>query len=363
MYGEARKTVGSDMSSNSIGEMYRLTSFGESHGECIGGVIDGCPSGLSLCEDEINEFLKRRAPGASSFASSRKEKDKVKILSGVFEGVTTGCSIGFLVENQNARSSDYEDIKNVYRPSHGDYTYSIKYGIRDYRGGGRASGRETISRCVAGYIAIKILGELGISFKGDIKSVLGISYEKDNLEEIKRKLMALKEKGDTAGGVISLRIRGVKAGIGEPVFSKLDSELAKAIMSIGAVKAVEFGEGIHSSMIPGSLNNDAFYSENGKILKKSNRSGGIIAGISDGDDILLNAYFKAAPSIALLQDSVNVEGENVKLSIKGRHDPLIIIRAIPVVESMAAMIILDMIMRNQSSRISYLKKIYKEELI
>lgn len=364
------------MAGSTFGTLFSITTFGESHGKALGVVVDGCPAGLSLCEADIQLFLDRRKPGQNSISTPRKENDEVQILSGIFEGKTTGTPIALLVSNTSQRSSDYSQIASCYRPGHADYSYDHKYGFRDYRGGGRSSGRETIGRVAAGAIASRILKELGIQILAYTKSIgpVSIQPERFNPDAILRTetcmpddtaneqaLAYLKEcmaNQDSAGGVIECQITGVPAGIGDPVFEKLDANLAKAIMSIGAVKAVEIGDGTAVSQSCGSFNNDAFCMQDGRISKKTNHAGGILGGISDGSPILLRAHIKPTPSIFSEQDTVNTAGEEVKIAIKGRHDPVIVPRAVVVVESMIAITLLDAMMKNMSTRLDDLKTFY-----
>ncbi len=364
------------MSGSTFNTFFKITTWGESHGKALGVVIDGCPAGLPLDEDDIQIYLNRRKPGQSKISTPRKEDDAVEILSGTFEGKTTGTPISLIVRNTSQRSHDYSEIASYYRPGHADYTFDRKYGFRDYRGGGRSSGRETIGRVAAGAIAAKLLKELGIEILTYTKAIGPITadmnaFDRDAIAstptcmpdyEASRKaeeyLAQCMENMDSAGGIIECRINGVPAGIGEPVFEKLDANLAKAIMSIGAVKAFEIGDGCKVSTANGSSNNDSFISENGRISKKTNHAGGILGGISDGSEIILRAYVKPTPSIFSEQETVNTEGENIRIRIKGRHDPIIVPRAVVVVEAMAALTLADAMIGNMSSRISYLKDFY-----
>jgi chorismate synthase len=365
------------MSGSTYGNIFKITTWGESHGAGLGVVVDGCPAGLELCEEDIQKFLDRRKPGASKFATQRKEGDVVEILSGVFEGKTTGTPISMVVRNTSQRSADYSEIASYYRPGHADYTFDMKYGFRDYRGGGRSSGRETIGRVAAGAIASKLLGLLGITVTAYTKSIGEISISMDNFDineartnqtgmpdrEASEKAEAyLKDcmaRLDSAGGVVECVVKNMPAGIGEPVFEKLDANLGKAVMSIGAVKAFEIGDGQKAATSNGSANNDGFRAENGQIVKSSNHAGGILGGISDGSDIILRAYFKPTPSIFQPQQTVNKNGENIDIQIKGRHDPIIVPRAVVVVESMTAITLLDMLLQNMTSRVDKIKKFYE----
>lgn len=365
------------MAGSSFGTIFRITTWGESHGKALGVVVDGCPAGLELNEGDIQSFLDRRKPGQSKYTTQRAEGDEVGILSGVFEGRTTGTPISLIVYNRDQHSSDYSEIASYYRPGHADFTFDEKYGFRDYRGGGRSSGRETIGRVAAGAIASKILGSLGIKILSYTSSIgsIDIDYEKFDVSQIPLNplnmpdadaavkaaeyLDKLRAEGNSAGGVVECRISGMPAGIGEPVFEKLDALLANAIMGIGAVKAVEIGDGIRASRATGYDNNDFFEIKNSTICKKTNHSGGTLGGISDGDDILLRAHFKPTPSISASQDTTNKNGEEISVNIKGRHDPVIVPRAVVVVESMAAVTLVDLLIRNMSSRLDNLKIIYK----
>jgi len=361
------------MAGSTYGTLFTVTTWGESHGAAIGAVIDGCPAGLPLSEDDIQIFLNRRKPGQSRFSTKRSESDRAEILSGIFEGRTTGTPISVLVRNEDQRSQDYGKIKDCYRPGHADYTLDAKYGIRDYRGGGRSSGRETIGRVAAGAIASKLLKELGIKITTYTKSIGDIhippsdynySCINENALYMPNNEYAAKAsefletciKGqDSCGGMIECVITGVPAGVGEPVFHKLDAALAEAVMSIGAVKGVEIGDGFAAAKALGSYNNDSFFNENGKIQKETNHSGGTLGGISDGSPIILRAAIKPTPSISKDQKTVTSKGENTTISITGRHDPVIVPRAVVVVESMAAITLLDMLMINISSRLDNLK--------
>ena len=356
------------MAGSSFGTIFKITTWGESHGAGIGVIVDGCPAGISLCEQDIQIYLNRRKPGQSRFATPRKEEDCVEILSGVFEGKTTGTPISMLVKNQTQRSKDYSEIASYYRPGHADYTYDQKYGFRDYRGGGRSSGRETIGRVAAGAVAAKVLETYGITVTAYTKSIGTVSIDPSHVEldemwnnalympdaaAAKAAAALLEEKmkeTDSVGGVIECIAHGVPAGVGEPVFEKLDANLAKAVMSIGAVKGFEIGDGFAAAQSFGSFNNDGFRSENGEVRKTSNHAGGILGGISDGSDIILRAAVKPTPSIFKPQETVNQDGENITVQIKGRHDPIIVPRAVVVVEAMTAVTILDMLLIARSFR-------------
>lgn len=365
------------MAGSIYGTLFRISTWGESHGKGIGVVVDGCPAGLEIDEAYIQTFLDRRKPGQSAFSTQRKEADAVEILSGIFEGKTTGTPISLMIKNTSQISKDYSDIAETYRPGHADFGFDEKYGFRDYRGGGRSSGRETAARVAAGAIAVKILEEMGISLTTYVRAIgpYTIDHDKFDKEEITRNalympdaecaalaasyLEEMKKNLDSAGASVECVIRHVPAGIGEPVFDKLDAKLAQAVMSIGAVKAVEIGDGIQAAKLNGSQNNDAFYIEEGKVQKKTNHAGGILGGISDGSDIILRAAFKPTPSIYQEQETINRKHENVSIAIKGRHDPIVAPRAVVVVEAMAAITLVDEMLMNCVSRMDYLKKIYE----
>ncbi len=369
------------MSGSTFGNIFKITTWGESHGAGIGVVVDGCPAGLALNETDIQTFLDRRKPGDSRYATQRKEADSVEILSGIFEGKTTGTPISMLVRNTAQRSSDYSEIASYYRPGHADYTFDQKYGFRDYRGGGRSSGRETIGRVAAGAIASKLLAMLDITVTaytqaiGDIEipdancplSQLDIEEARNNPTGMPNQETSLRAEAylqecmarmDSAGGIIACRVTNLPAGIGEPVFEKLDANLAKAILSIGAVKAFEIGDGIQAASANGSTNNDSFRMDGSSITKVTNHAGGVLGGISDGSELLLRAYFKPTPSIFQTQETVNRAGENIVIQIKGRHDPVIVPRAVVVVESMTAITVLDMLLQNMTARIDKIKQFY-----
>lgn len=366
------------MSGSTYGTLYTVTTWGESHGAGIGAVIDGCPAGLPLSEEYIQTFLDRRKPGQSRYTTMRKEGDKAEILSGVFEGKTTGTPISVIIRNEDQRSRDYGRIKDCYRPGHADYTFDAKYGFRDYRGGGRSSGRETIGRVIGGAVASHVLEELGIHITTYTRAIGDICipssdchYEEINENALYMPNNSYAEKAaayleecmklqDSAGGIIECVITGVPAGIGNPVFDKLDASLARAVMSIGAVKGVEIGDGFAAAASRGSENNDAFFCADGKAEKKTNHSGGILGGISDGSPIILRAAVKPTPSISREQETITKEMENTTLAITGRHDPVIVPRAVVVVESMAAMTILDLMMVNMSARLDKIQDFYKE---
>lgn len=346
---------------NTFGNIFRLTSFGESHGVAVGGVIDGCPAGFELDFQEIQRELDRRKPGQSRITTPRKEDDEVQFLSGIYEGKTTGTPIGFVVWNKNQHSSDYDNMKQVYRPSHADYAYQMKYGIRDPRGGGRSSARETISRCVAGAVAKQILAKKGIGIKAYTSQVGAIrlegsyaDYDLDRVEdnpvrcpdpqkarEMEELIAKVKAEGDTIGGVITGVIKGVPVGLGEPVFGKLHAALGDAMLSINAAKGFEYGDGFDAALYRGSERNDRFFNDNGKINVRTNHSGGIQGGISNGQDIYFRVAFKSVATLLMEQETVDTDGNDAVLKAKGRHDPCVLPRAVPIVEAMAAMTILD----------------------
>ncbi len=364
------------MSGSIFGKNFQVSTWGESHGEALGVVIDGCPAGIEICENDIQKDLDLRKPGSNKFGTQRKESDTVHILSGVFEGKTTGTPISLIVYNQNQNSADYSNIMNVFRPGHADYTFNQKYGFRDYRGGGRSSGRETLCRVCAGAVAKKILSEIGISFLTYSKEIAGFKCQNipSNRDEIfldplympdrQTSLKAAEylkqciKNNDSAGGIVECIIKNVPKGIGETVFDKIDSLLAKAIFSIGAVKGFEIGSGFSAAKLNGSQNNDEFININGNITKKTNNSGGILGGMSDGDDIIFRAAFKPTPSIFHTQNTVDINGNVTKIEIKGRHDPIIVPRAVIVVEAMAAITITDLLFNNMFSKIDNIKKFY-----
>lgn len=365
------------MAGSIYGNIFKISTWGESHGQGVGVVIDGCPAGLELSSEDIQSYLNRRKPGQSQYCTQRSEDDAVEILSGTFEGRTTGTPISLIVFNKTQRSQDYNDIASYYRPGHADYTFDEKYGFRDYTGGGRSSGRETIGRVAAGAIAVKILKEMGITVDAYAKEIgdVSISYEKFDLSERDRNPVTMPDKEaalraeilltkkmaekDSVGGVVECIVRNMKTGIGEPVFDKLDASLAKAIMSIGAVKGFEIGAGFGAAKLSGSENNDSFYSEENHIYKKTNNAGGILGGISDGSDVILRAAFKPTPSIFTVQQTVNKNMENIDVEIKGRHDPIIVPRAVVVVEAMTAITILDLMLMNMTARLDKIKKFYE----
>ena len=379
------------MGGSIFGKIFRISSFGESHGKALGVVVDGCPAGLSLSEADIQPYLERRRPGKNLKMTQRKEGDQVEILSGVFQGLTTGTPIALMVRNEDQRSKDYGDIAESFRPGHADYGFFSKYGFRDYRGGGRSSGRETLARVAAGAIAKKVLQELQVEVDAKVIELAGISLSTpEGRAEADARILKLREEGDSAGGIVECRVNGLFPGVGEPVFDKLDARLAEGIMSIGAVKAVEIGDGVTVTKALGSENNDAFLAEGTEkdiavdqmetavvkedeaeadyllgnnslsLKKKTNHSGGILGGMSDGSELILRACFKPTPSIGKLQNTVKENGEAIAIKIMGRHDPTVVERAAVVVEAMTAIVILDCLLENMSARIENIKKVYRK---
>ncbi|HIT89139.1 MAG TPA: chorismate synthase [Candidatus Merdenecus merdavium] len=364
------------MFGSTYGNIFKISTWGESHGKGIGVVVDGCPAGLSLSEEDIQRYLDRRKPGQNKYATPRKESDSVVIMSGIFQGKTTGTPISMMILNKTQRSEDYDEIASYYRPGHADYTFDMKYGFRDPRGGGRASGRETIGRTAAGAIAAKILKELGIEVLAYTKSIGNIDCDMSIFDEEEINNNPLKmpdanaakkarayldqciEEENSTGGVVECIVKHCPPGIGEPVFEKLDANLAKAIMSLGAVKAVEIGAGTQVAKSTGQENNDSFYIEDGKMKKRTNHAGGILGGLSDGSDIVIRASIKPTSSIASLQQTVNKKGEHIEINIQGRHDPIIVPRAVVVIESMAAITVLDMLLASMTSRMDKIKEFF-----
>ena len=379
------------MAGSALGTILRVTTWGESHGKGIGVVVDGCPAGLPLEEGDIQSYLNRRKPGQSKFTTARQEGDQVEILSGVFGGRTTGTPIALEVRNTDQRSHDYSNIMDIYRPGHADYTFDQKYGFRDYRGGGRSSGRETIARVAAGAIACRLLESLGITVRAYTREVGGIciAQERFDLDEMwnnrlympdaraaaqaEARLEELMAGKDSCGGVVECIIHGMPAGAGEPVFEKLDANLAKAMLSIGAVKGFEIGDRFAASRARGSENNDGFGISHkaadgspylsGRIEKQTNHSGGTLGGISDGSDIVMRAAFKPTPSIAQPQHTVNQNGEETVVEIKGRHDPIIVPRAVVVVEAMAALTAADMLLLSMTSRLDRVQAFFARDRV
>ncbi|MDM8207837.1 chorismate synthase [Bacteroides gallinaceum] len=356
---------------NTFGNIFRLTSFGESHGKAIGGVIDGFPAGIAIDMDFIQNELARRRPGQSAITTARKEADAVEFLSGIYEGISTGCPIGFVVWNTNQHSNDYDNMKEVFRPSHSDYTYTQKYGIRDHRGGGRSSARETIARVVGGALAKLALRQLGIRITAFTSQVGPFKLDKDytayDLERIEdnpvrcpdqelAKEMAdyifkIKGEGNTIGGVVSCVVKGCPIGLGEPVFGKLHAALGQAMLSINAVKGFEYGRGFGDMEMKGSEQNDIFYNDNGHIRLRTNRSGGIQGGISNGEDIYFRVAFKPVATVLMEQPTVDINGNETILKARGRHDPCVLPRAVPIVEAMTAMTLLDFYLLNKTTHL------------
>ena len=357
------------MSFNTFGKIFRFTTWGESHGPAIGCIVDGCPPNISISQKDIQSDMDKRRPGKSKFTSQRKELDKVEILSGVFNGRTTGTPISMIIYNKDARSRDYETIKNKFRPGHADYTYFKKYGIRDFRGGGRQSARETASRVAAGAIAKTVLKKLiGKKFKiigGVIQlGILGCNKKNWNDSEIKKNpffcpdkksiklwekyLLAVRKSGSSCGAIIELKASGIPVGLGAPIYSKLDADLAGALMSINAVKAVNIGAGMNAALLSGEENSDEIRTSKGKIKFKSNNAGGILGGLSSGQDIVVSFAVKPTSSILSSRKTINKQGKNTKISVKGRHDPCVGIRAVPIGEAMMACVLLDHYLLNRS---------------
>ncbi len=356
---------------NSFGNILRLTSFGESHGKGIGGVIDGFPAGIRIDMDFVQKELNRRRPGQSTITTSRNETDEVEFLSGIFEGKSTGCPIGFMVWNKNQHSNDYDNMKELYRPSHADYTYNVKYGIRDHRGGGRSSARETISRVVGGALAKLALNQLGIHITAFTSQVGPIKLEKEYKEydletiennpvrcpdqekakEMQDLIYKIKGEGDTIGGVVTCVIKGCPIGLGQPVFGKLHAALANAMMSINAAKAFEYGDGFKGLKQKGSEQNDVFFNNDGVIDTHTNHSGGMQGGISNGQDIFFRVAFKPVATVLMEQHTVNIDGVDATLKAKGRHDPCVLPRAVPIVEAMAALAILDFYLIDRTTQL------------
>lgn len=357
---------------NTFGAKFRFTTYGESHGTALGCVVDGVPAGIKIDQDFIQEEMDRRKPGKNKYASKRKESDTIQILSGVFEGLSTGTPISMIIYNENQKSRDYDNIKDLFRPGHADFTYFSKYGIRDYRGGGRSSARETAARVAAGAIAKLMLKELGIEISSGISSIHGIeakeydfdfaksseifALDKNIEEEQKQAIIDAKKSHNSVGGVAIVNVKNCPIGLGEPIYFKLDAQIASAMMSINAVKAVEIGDGLESAKVLASQNNDQIRNDG----FKTNHSGGILGGISNGDDINVKIYFKATPSIFIEQETINTKDEEVDCKLKGRHDPCVAVRGSVVAESMMALVIADMAILNMSSKIDNLKKVYNK---
>ena len=355
------------MSGSSFGKLFKITTWGESHGRGLGVVIEGCPAGLPIKESEIQLELNRRRTGQSKVTTTRKEGDQIQIMSGVFKGKTTGTPISLLVENEDADSSKYELIKDLYRPGHADYTYDMKYGFRDYRGGGRSSARETVGRVAAGAIAKKLLARERIKIIGFTRQVgkhiaKNIDYREiennivrcpDNkiAEKMINSIMRARKKGDSLGGVVEVIAQGVPAGLGEPVFDRLDADLAKAVMSMPAVKGVEIGVGFQSAIMTGSECNDVFVMKNKKVITTTNNAGGILGGISNGMDIVIRLVVKPTSSINKAQDTVTQQGKKAEIRVEGRHDPCVAPRAVPIAEAMVAITLIDHLYRTKSARL------------
>lgn len=357
---------------NTFGHRFRFTTFGESHGKALGCIVDGVPAGIKIDEKFIQSEMDRRKPGQNKFATQRKEGDVVEILSGVFEGITTGTSISMIIFNENQKSGDYSNIKDLFRPGHADFTYFNKYGIRDYRGGGRSSARETAARVAAGAIAKLLLKELNIDIRSGICEINGIqasnfdfenvkdseiyALDKNIEEEQKNAILEARNSHNSVGGVALVNVKNCPIGLGEPLYFKLDSQIANAMMSINAVKAVEIGDGILASKVLGYDNNDQIR----KTGFKTNHSGGILGGISNGDEINVKVYFKATPSIFIEQETIDIYNNEVNCNLKGRHDPCVAVRGSVVAESMMALVLADMVLLNLSSKIENIKKVYEK---
>ena len=359
--------------SSTIGKLFKLTTFGESHGVAIGGIIDGCPSGFKINIEHVMDLLDKRRPGKNQLSSERNESDRVEFLSGIRDGVTLGSPIGFIIRNRDARSDDYDSLKNIFRPSHADFTYERKYGIRDHRGGGRSSARETANWVVAGSIALQILNSIGISIASYVSEIGGIQVDINDLnfdldsrynnnvrcpvpiiaKQMEQLIQSCKLEGDTVGGQISTIISGVPVGLGEPVFNKLGSALAQSIMSINSCKGIDFGLGFLYSKTKGSDVNDQFFNtKKDKIKTVTNNSGGMLGGISNGEDIFFRTVYKPVSTIFKNQHSVNDLGENIQFTASGRHDPCVVPRVVPIIDSLTAITILDYYLLNKTTKIS-----------
>lgn len=375
------------MNGSSFGNYFKITTFGESHGAALGVIVDGCPAGIPLTAEYIQTFLNRRKPGQNIYSTPRKESDLVEILSGVFEGKTTGTSIALLIRNESQRSADYSEIASYYRPGHADFTFDAKYGFRDYRGGGRSSGRETAARVAAGAVACALLNELGIKVCAyaksineyvcfDTKEYLAETRSIEELvalrdqsplnmpdavasEQAEAFLQKLREEHNSAGGTVECALSGLPAGLGDPVFEKFDARLAHAMLSIGAVKGFELGSGFDAALLTGTEQNDPFYTdESGKIAKRRNLAGGVLGGMTDGSDVLFRVAIKPTPSVYAPQETVKQDGSSYTCQITGRHDPIIVSRAVVVVECMAALTAADALLCNLGSKLDHLKTIY-----
>ncbi|MFQ5483611.1 MAG: chorismate synthase [Nitrospinaceae bacterium] len=356
------------MSGSTFGQIFKITTWGESHGKALGVVVEGCPAGLPLAEKDIQKELDRRRTGQSKVTTTRKEGDRVKILSGVFEGKTTGTPISMLVDNKDADSSKYRKIKNLYRPGHADYTYDMKFGFRDWRGGGRSSARETVGRVAAGAIAKKILARERIKVFAFTRQIGSLVARKFDFKEIERNIvrcpdkqvaaqmveaiLKVRKEGDSLGGVIEVVARGVPPGLGEPVFDRLDADLAKALMCLPAVKGVEVGAGFAVASLKGSECNDVFTTEGGRIITRTNNAGGILGGISNGNDIVVRMVVKPTSSISRAQDTVTRTGRKAKIRVEGRHDPCVAPRAVPMADNMVALVLVDHLLRQRTARLS-----------
>lgn len=356
---------------NTFGNVFRITSFGESHGEAIGGIIDGMPAGMAIDFELVQKELDRRKPGQSEIVSSRKESDRVRILSGIFEGKTTGTPIGFTIENKDQRLSDYTDLKDKFRPSHADFTYTAKYGIRDYRGGGRSSARETAVRVVAGAFAKQALAGFGIRIKAFTSQIGNVRLENDythydlnatelnivrcpdpeTAERMRQTILQARSEGDTVGGIVSCVIKGVPPGLGEPVFDKLQARLGYAMLGINAAKGFEYGMGFEGCSRKGSEMNDMFLTKDGNITTETNHSGGIQGGISNGQDIYFRVAFKPVATLLKEMETIDQLGNKASIHAKGRHDPCVLPRAVPIVEAMAAIVVFDMLLLNRCARV------------
>ncbi len=354
------------MAGNTFGELFRIMTFGESHGPALGVVIDGVPPLLELCEADVQADLDRRRPGQSEITTQRRESDRVEILSGVFEGKTTGTPLAMLIQNQDQRSQDYSNIMDAYRPGHADYTYQMKYGIRDYRGGGRSSGRETAARVAAGAVAKKYLAQAGIKVTAYTIAVGSIRTDKRDYDVIEQNLVRAPDMDaaqrmvqviedarracDSVGGVIEARVQGCPPGLGDPVFGKLNARLAHAVMSIGTIRGIEFGDGFAAALLKASEHNDPFIVQEGRAVPATNHAGGILGGISTGADILLRAAVKPPSSIALHQKTIDKNNEEVEIQVRGRHDPCLCPRIVPVIEAMIALTLADCYLIQKSIR-------------
>lgn len=379
------------MNGSSFGNYFKISTFGESHGAALGVIIDGCPAGVPLTADYIQSFLDRRKPGQNIYSTPRKESDLVEILSGVFEGKTTGTSIALLIRNESQRSADYSEIASYYRPGHADFTFDAKYGFRDYRGGGRSSGRETAARVAAGAVACALLDTLSVKVCAyaksineyvcfDTKEYLAERYTPEELASLRDKsplnmpdsetsakaesfLAKLREEHNSAGGIIECVLTGLPAGLGDPVFEKFDARLAHAMLSIGAVKGFELGSGFEAALLTGTEQNDPFYTdETGNIKKRTNRAGGVLGGITDGSDVLFRVAVKPTPSVYTPQETIKKDGSSYTCQIIGRHDPIIVSRAVVVVECMAALTAADALLGNLGSKLEHLKAVYGKDI-